>query len=280
MQIQLPDARLFARTTGHGSPALLGLHGGPGLDHRSLHPLETVSVWTQVVTYDQRGHGRSTGLSNGQNADHDVWIDDVERVRARLFLDRPIIFGHAWGAHIALEYALRYPGRIGALILCSAAPSSAGRPALRSLSADALGDGLHGPLTPRIREIFAGIRRAPASYERGGTRIPPEWDVSDRLAEVAVPTLVLHGRHDRIVPVDAGGAPLAAGIPDARLVVMEHSGHFPFIEESVGFTHAVREWLASRRLLAGTSDVFGPRRARALFDAPRLRRKPVRVTAG
>lgn len=280
MHIQLSDARLYVRTTGHGSPALLALHGGPGLDHRSLQPLERLSVWTQVVAFDQRGHGRSSGGNpNGSPAGHDPWVDDVERVRARLFLDRPILFGHAWGAAVALEYALRHPDRIAALILCSAAPSSTGLPELRSISTDALAGALHGPLTPRIREIFAGVRRTTSSYERSGARIPPDWDFGDRLASVAVPTLVLHGRHDGIAPVDAGGVPLAAGIPGAQLVTMEHSGHFPFIEESVGFTHAVRDWLAARRLLARPGDSLAPRRPRPLFETPVPRRAGGRVIA-
>lgn len=83
----------------------------------------------------------------------------------------------------------------------------------------------------------------------------PEWhrvarklDYRPRLAEIAVPTLVLCGRAD-VQFAPACSEELAAGIADARLVTFGASNHFPFIEEPEAFWHAVRAFLA-----AGSTD--------------------------
>jgi pimeloyl-ACP methyl ester carboxylesterase len=57
--------------------------------------------------------------------------------------------------------------------------------------------------------------------------------------------LVLAGRHDRTCPVSAAEA-MAAGLPDAELVVFEHSGHMAFVEENAAYVAAVRGFLDGR----------------------------------
>lgn len=70
-------------------------------------------------------------------------------------------------------------------------------------------------------------------------------EVEDRLAGVTHPALVLAGRHDRTCSVAAAEA-IARGIPNAELVVFQHSGHMPFVEEQDAYTAAVRDFLARR----------------------------------
>ena len=85
--------------------------------------------------------------------------------------------------------------------------------------------------------VFApDVLRASASAEYGGI------EVEDRLASIPQPVLVLCGRHERTCPLEASEA-IAAGIPDARLVVFEHSAHMAFVEEPDAYLAAVREFL-------------------------------------
>ena len=72
----------------------------------------------------------------------------------------------------------------------------------------------------------------------------PKYDVRDRLREINVPTLVLVGRHDWITPVDQSEY-MAVHIPGAQLVIFEHSGHGPMIEENEAFTAHVRTFLSN-----------------------------------
>ncbi|MGN5377567.1 alpha/beta fold hydrolase [Streptomyces lasalocidi] len=68
-------------------------------------------------------------------------------------------------------------------------------------------------------------------------------DVQDRLDQVKGPMLLFAGRDDRVCSVEAAQA-IAAGVPQAELIVCEHSGHFAFVEERELFLAAVRRFLA------------------------------------
>ena len=73
-------------------------------------------------------------------------------------------------------------------------------------------------------------------------RLAPDYDVRPRLAEIAVPALVIVGRHDWVCP-PAKGRVLADALPDARLVELPDAGHFGFAETPEPFLDAVREHL-------------------------------------
>jgi pimeloyl-ACP methyl ester carboxylesterase len=67
-------------------------------------------------------------------------------------------------------------------------------------------------------------------------------ELEDRLGEVSHPVLVIGGRHDRTCGVEAAEA-IAAGIPGAELVILEHSAHMGYVEENDAYCHAVRRFL-------------------------------------
>ena len=67
------------------------------------------------------------------------------------------------------------------------------------------------------------------------------WDITDRLSEIAMPTLVTGGRHDEMRPEHM--AVLADGIPNAELVIFEQSSHMAFFEEREAYVAAVRAFL-------------------------------------
>jgi proline-specific peptidase len=69
-----------------------------------------------------------------------------------------------------------------------------------------------------------------------------DWDVTDRLPEIRVPTLVTGGRYDEARPAHL--AVLAEGIPDAELVIFENSSHMAFIEEREPYIQVVNDFLA------------------------------------
>lgn len=95
----------------------LALHGGPGGGsspemRRFFDPLRY-----RVVTFDQRGCGRST--PHAEIEDNDTWrlVGDIERLRERLGIERWVVFGGSWGSTLALAYAVKHPERVLALIL-------------------------------------------------------------------------------------------------------------------------------------------------------------------
>ena len=103
-----------------GSPngiPVLGLHGGPGGGsspemRRFFNPDRY-----RVILFDQRGCGRSTPFS--ELKDNTTWdlVDDIERLREHLGIDKWLVFGGSWGSTLSLAYAVTHPSRILGLIL-------------------------------------------------------------------------------------------------------------------------------------------------------------------
>jgi proline iminopeptidase len=89
----------------------------------------------------------------------------------------------------------------------------------------------------------------PLAFNRFEFELGPALDYTDRVRDLRVPVLVLHGRHDALTPLRPGGQRLAACIPGARLVVLENSGHFPHLEEPEAHDETVRSWL---NVISGT----------------------------
>lgn len=87
-------------------------------------------------------------------------------------------------------------------------------------------------------EFFSATQNAAFSFN------VPRFDVRARLRDISVPTLVVHGRTDLIVPLEAGRE-IANGIPGARLVVFDHSGHSPPSDETEKFRATLREFLSA-----------------------------------
>ena len=104
----------------YGNPQgipLFWLHGGPG-SASSLRHIGLIDLARyRLVLSDQRGCGRSLPLGGLQNNESHRLVDDIDRLRARLQLDRIVLGGGSWGATLALLYAARYPASVAALLL-------------------------------------------------------------------------------------------------------------------------------------------------------------------
>jgi proline iminopeptidase len=99
-----------------GVPAVF-LHGGPGGGIQDWNRGFFDPNRYHVTLFDQRGCGRSKPFS--ELAENTTWdlVDDIERLRKHLGLERWLVFGGSWGSTLALAYATRYPERVSALVL-------------------------------------------------------------------------------------------------------------------------------------------------------------------
>lgn len=252
--------------TGHGVP-VIALHGGLGLDHTYLRPaLDALGPGIEVCYLDLRANGRSTGDGTGMTLAQ--LADDVDAFRAHLGLDRVAVLGHSYGGFVALEHALAYPDRLSHLLLCD---TSTRAPVEQSMVAelDRLGvdpgvlaafaepvedvAGLldvfdvvevayfpHGPVGVARRGLADTIYRPGGA--QGGDAALAGWDVTARLAEITVPTLVISGADDFLFPSD-GARALADALPVGQLVVLERAGHLPFVDQPERFREAVRAFV-------------------------------------
>lgn len=262
-------------TQGEGSEVVIVLHGGPGLPHEYFHPMLTnLSRYVKLVYFDRRADMLS-GLPPHQPVSVNEMADDVDALRQALGLNRVTLLGHSFGAAVALNYALRHPDNVKRLILVSASatvenPAEAEKRLAKSLSSVEMaayqsGEGSTGGANPceRVRRRYAMLyphyfhKQIPYEFDRGLYVVyfdalakklalgngAQNLDVRDNLSAVRVPVLVVAGRYDVVTPL-AQSTDLAEGLPKSRLVVMEHSAHFPFFEENYMFTQWVRQFIA------------------------------------
>jgi proline iminopeptidase len=99
-----------------GQPAIV-LHGGPGgAINATMRRFFDPARW-RVVLFDQRGCGKSR--PNASLEDNTTWalVEDIERLRKHLGVEKWAVFGGSWGSTLALAYAIKHPSRVSALIL-------------------------------------------------------------------------------------------------------------------------------------------------------------------
>jgi proline iminopeptidase len=269
------DVSLFVHVVGHGYPLLL-MHGGPSLDHWTLQPFRRCADHFTLIFYDHRCNGRSKGAPVSSMTWENLTAD-ADALRQRLGYERWAVLGHSFGGHVALEYALRYPDRLSHLVLLDtggdsrwARQNAADLLAKRGYSkrkAELVRRWFNGEFTPRqyylialrildayshhpslrltARELIHGgwrMRIRPEAFIFGGRHLLNGWTVMDRLAEITVPTLVMAGRDDFVFPPECQRE-LAAGIPTARLQIIERAGHNPHDEQTAEVMQALRDFI-------------------------------------
>lgn len=212
-------------------------HGWPlSSDDWDNQMLFLVSKGFRVIAHDRRGHGRSSQVSDGHDMDH--YAADVAAVIDHLDLRNTVHIGHSTGGGEATRYVARHGGnRVAKLVLIGAVP-----PLLVKTAKNPGGipveifDGLRQQLAANRANFyqdfasgpFYGYNRAGAEASQAvianwwrqgmmgsakahhdGIKAFSETDFSADLRDITVPTLVLHGSDDQIVPVNIS-APLSA----------------------------------------------------------------------
>jgi proline iminopeptidase len=276
--VEVDDTRLHVVERGDGELGLLVLHGGPGLDHTMFGSyLDDLGDVCRLFLVDQRSQGRSDRTE--PNWSIKQMANDVAALAASLELDRYVVLGHSFGAFVALQHAVDFPGGPAGTIVSSGVPDlgyleshvehslatfepvelreqvtaswereteAQTQEDVESIIRDQWPFHFADPRDPRIADLMADTGDAVYSPEVLRFFAESEYgaiEVEDQLDSVAHPVLVLAGRHDRACSVEAAEA-IANGAPDARLVVFEESGHMTFVEENEAYVGAVREFLA------------------------------------
>lgn len=258
---------LYYEDHGSGDPVVL-LAGWP-LDSRSwepqLHPL--LAAGHRVILYDRRGFGQSSRPTEGY--DFDTLAGDLDKLLTEMDLREVTLVGFSLGTgELARYIGTQGTDRLKACVFMeSLAPSFAksddnpkgvDQAGVAAVQQAILNDrfawltGLTGDLLnlddylgkrvseETVRVIWdAGAQASPwATWA-----CPPGWleDFSDDIERIDVPTLILHGTADRILPIDGQGRRLHAALPDARYVEIEGGPHVMCV------THAAE---VNRELLA------------------------------
>lgn len=263
-----------------GSAPLLVLHGGPGADHAYLLPqmLELASNH-ELVLYDQRGGGRSK-TDDRAPVTWRTHVEDLDRLIGELGIDPLVIVGYSWGALLALLFSIeaaagRTTHRPTRLALIDPAPVTRAHrqtfeaefarrqssPEVAKLRSDLAESGLResDPDAYRQRTFELGVAGyfadPTAAHDLTPFRVTGRvqqsvWEslgdfdllAPGQLDSIHVPALIVHGRQDPI-PLESSEA--AAHAMGAELVVIEGSGHVPYVERPDALFPALRRFLDS-----------------------------------
>jgi len=120
------EITLYVRVAGDPASGnvLIAIHGGPGMTSDYMLNLEKLAGSDlAVVTYDQRGVGRSSSpQADPGNYTLEKYAEDLEAVRQAIGVDRVYLFGHSWGGIVAQRYATLYPTHIESMVLMGSGP--------------------------------------------------------------------------------------------------------------------------------------------------------------
>jgi class 3 adenylate cyclase/pimeloyl-ACP methyl ester carboxylesterase len=266
--VQLAYARM-----GHGPPLV---RAGAFLTHLEKE-LES-PIWRHfwrdlardytVIRYDARGNGLSDWEVD--ELSFDAFVRDLETVVDAAGLDRFSLLGISQGCAVSIAYAVRHPQRVTRLVLYGGYALGAAKRARSAAEREQFAAVLTlvrlgwGQENPAFRQIFTSqfvpegtkeqidwwneMQRVSASPENAARFIAAvgDIDVTDLLAKVSVPTLVMHARDEARVPFDAGRR-MAAGIPGARLVPLQSRNHLILETEPAyaRFLEEIRSFLQS-----------------------------------
>jgi proline-specific peptidase len=261
---------------------LLLLHGGPGVPHDYLEPLEALAKRRRrVIFYDQLGCGNSDHPHDPALWTVPLFVAELAAVRQALRLERVHILGQSWGGMLAMEHALLQPAGLLSIVVADS-PAS-----IPHWIAEA--NRLRADLPPEVQAMLLSHEAAGTTdsaeyqaamriyYQRHVCRLDPwpeclvralekqaqdpevyltmngpsefhvigvlkNWNIVGRLGAIRVPTLLLSGRYDEATPAIV--AEVHRGITGSEWVLFEASSHTPHLEEPERFLPVVEAFLA------------------------------------
>lgn len=235
------------------APPLMFHHGWPlSSDDWDAQLLHFANLGYRVVAHDRRGHGRSAQVSDGH--DMDQYASDVAAVVEALDLKGVIHIGHSTGGGEVARYVARaMPGRVAKAVLIGAVP-----PIMLKTDTNPNGlpielfDGFRASLAADRASFYRGIAAGPFyGFNRPGVKTLPavidnwwrqgmmgsakahydgikafsETDFTDDLKAIDVPTLLMHGDDDQIVPIDNSAHRAIALVSNGKLRVYPGLSH-------------------------------------------------------
>jgi pimeloyl-ACP methyl ester carboxylesterase len=243
------EAGLHWASAGAGPPVLLimglGLSGGAW-----WRTVPVLARRFRVITFDNRGVGHSKSRTYPYTTE--AMADDAASVLDLAGVQRAHVYGISLGGMVAQQLALRHPRRAASLVLGATHP---GGPRAVAPDDEVIDFFRRRPSLPHEEAAWASVpyNYGPVCRRRHGSRIAEDvarrleqpfaadayraqlyaaqiHNCLGRLSRIQVPTMIVHGRLDRLIPV-ANAELMAAQMPDVRLEILERSGHLYPTEE-------------------------------------------------
>lgn len=224
--------------------------------------IEDLAKKFQVITFDPRGIGKSKG--DLQNLSLKTFVEDILSILDELEIEKANVLGASFGGFVAQEFALRYPKRLGKLILSCTSIGGANHikpdiEVLRSFSPSpnlTIGEHIRKFIRPAFSEKF---NQKQADLVEKVCLMRETNEVADEvyqaqletafsfnseswIQKIMAKTLVITGDNDRIVPMQ-NSLNLAEKLPNSTLKIINRGSHLIFIENAEFFNKSVRDFL-------------------------------------
>lgn len=265
----------------HETVPLILLHGGPGSSHNYFEMLDDLAEsGLQLIMYDQLGCGRSSAPDQPELWQAETWMDELAELRRYLKLDRVHLLGQSFGGMLAIMYLLeRKPKGVQSLILSSTLSSASlwaseqhrmikylpANEQAAIATAEQTGNyetpeylaanehymALHAaaPVTAASPEPLRRPKQngdqayltawGPNEYNPLGNL--HNYEYTDRLHELTLPTLITNGTDDLCTPLVA--KTMFDQLPNANWHLFQNSRHMPFVEHHDEYVSLLRDWL-------------------------------------
>lgn len=258
---------------------LLVLHGGPGSSHDYLKPLEALADDRPLIFYDQLGCGKSDKPDDASLWTVERYIKEFAELRQFLAIDKLHIMGNSWGTMLACRYILdEKPEGIASLILSAPCLSASRWAADQRRYINELPAGTRetilrceesgdyeskeyqdammfyykrhvcrlDPWPEDILKSFGQLNMAiyrhmwgPSEFTVSGTL--KNFDVTERLNEIKVPSLFICGRFDEATPETTSY--YQTKLPGSKIAILEDASHLSFYEKTEEYLKIVRDFL-------------------------------------
>jgi len=257
MQASVNGVQIKYTDEGKGTPIVF-VHGFPLSRRTWQKQIEALKSTHRVIAPDLRGLGENEGVSGSTTMDQ--FADDIHALLQQLKTGPVILVGHSMGGYIALAFARKYPAMLRGLVLVatqSGADSPEAAAGRRTTAGKVKEEGskvVVDAMTPKMLAAnnqdkkMADLVRAfmapskPDSVISALLGMAERPDSTSMLASIAVPTLVITGADDIVIP-PAESEKMAAAIPGANLKVIPSAGHLVAFEQPAEFNKALQEWL-------------------------------------
>lgn len=258
----ISSVKFFYQDKGEGTPILF-IHGFP-LNHQMWRPqIDELSSLARVIAPDLRGYGDSQSTPGAYTMES--LADDCANLLDAIGITSPVIVaGLSMGGYISLAFYRKYRERVASLVLASTRAGADSDQARESRDRMAELANRAGP--GAIAEAMLPKLMAPQNYHRRpglvrdlksimessstdgvvgalqGMKTRP--DSTPLLPQIQVPTLVIHGEDDQIIP-PAEAALMADSIPGSRLHIVPDAGHMPTLEQPETFNQLLSALVAN-----------------------------------
>jgi pimeloyl-ACP methyl ester carboxylesterase len=238
---------------GKGS-ALIFLHGAMGTGQVWKPYVPLLSKDFNMILPDLRGHGKTE--NPGREIDLHLLADDLVGLLKALKLEKPFLCGWSMGGDISLDIAMRYPDKVGGLII-GGITHHISETYFASLKAM----GLEGPGQINFEQAEKNIPQLINLWKTEHVQSPSHWKelitqlsfgmvnptlpAEDDLRKITVPTLIIWGDRDQFLPVEDAIA-LYRLIPRAQLAVVPNADHFVSRTKVTLFAEFVKQFVLSQ----------------------------------